>query len=117
VRGKPPTYVTPHAIDRAIERFPGDFPGDRRKVANLIFAEVERAIDDGRVAKTKPRWVTTGERKKARGSERFAWDLNRRHCYVIAVGNTRDGERTIVRTILCPDDDFWRDYRALKAAS
>lgn len=115
---RPKTFVTPHAIDRAIERFPDDFRGGRRDVVRQMFMEVERAIEQQRVSKTKPRWVVTehGIRKKMSTVERYAWDPEERHCYVIGTERMREtGERrTVVKTVYGRYSEAWELRAAVK---
>lgn len=81
--------ISPHAVDRFRERFPGTDP---EAIRAIIFSEVQQALAAGRRTSKLPRWVhqvgyTTGRHASAR----YVFNSQKSRCY--AITEDKDGER------------------------
>ena len=67
-----------------------------------IEREVREAVEAGRKAKTKPRFVTesNGRRPGNAGTQRFAWNEEQTRAYVLKPDD--GGETWVVLTVLVP---------------
>lgn len=102
--------MTNHAIERFVDRFPGDVPPGsgtvRERVIPRIHAEVAQALEAGRRCASEPRWLTSGKhgRRKASAGRRFGtcryvWTPTRSRAYAITQKAGPDGvKRWSVRT-------------------
>lgn len=103
--------VSPHVRERFMERFASEING--RDVTAWIYAEVSRALENGRKAKTKPAWAAIASRTSAVDGGRYVWDVDRQRCYVVCrmkdshtiePRKERFDETWIVRTVLPAND-------------
>lgn len=85
-----PVRVSDHALSRGRQR-------DCLTGPLTMRYEVEKAIEEGRVAKTQPRWSAAKQRRhKGRAGARWAWNLERTRCYLIHEQDDRQRNRVIV---------------------
>lgn len=116
--------VSPHATMRLLERFP-ELEG--RDLTALIFAEVSRALEEGRKAQRKPSWAAWAYRTKYVDT-RYVWNPEKTRAYVIGKMRARAkesngidrrndefGDTWVVRTVLpayaAQDEDFGHAQR------
>jgi hypothetical protein len=95
---RPQISVTQHAIDQALNRFP-NIRMERQSLIRMICHEVGRAWEEGRRAKTQPRWLCS-DRRKAQAGARYVWTEDHKRAYVVRPA--RNGERLVVITTLRP---------------
>lgn len=90
---------TKHAIERGIERSP-DLANHPNPV-NKMYREVVRAFEEGRVSKSRPRFIAYGRRKlkeERGGTYRFVWNEEETRAYVVR----KLSDRWVVRTVMQP---------------
>ena len=97
-----PLRVSPHALERAEERLlePVQF-ARRRDLHRFVRREVREALDAGRVAKRRPRWLAGPRSVAVHGShERIAWSEDERRAYVLMRQRREQGYEWVVKTVL-----------------
>jgi hypothetical protein len=93
-------FVTAHALERAKER-------RLDLTVSRIFYELQRAYQEGRFARNKPRWMVFSEQRpkrrlgKEHGVTRYAWPESEAYCYRLRRQKHPEfGERWVVVTVM-----------------
>ena len=97
--------VSNHALDRHLERFPGEPQGHEARRFQIA-STVSAALSEGRYATREPRWLRDGARRTGlmNGRERdrslrWCWDAAQRQVFLV----DRQGNAVVVVTSIRAD--------------